>query len=66
MNSDVTVFYELEESNQGKVTFGNKKSRKIIRVNKIGKNPSSSIEHIYLVDVLKFNFLGISQFYDKG
>jgi len=61
MTSDASVFIDLEKSEQGKVTFGDKKYGKFTRVVKDGKDSSNSIEDVYLGDRLKFNRLSISQ-----
>ena len=55
------MFLELKESNQGLMTFGEKRNCRIIGVGKLGKEPSNSIENIYLLDDLKFNLLSISR-----
>ena len=61
MTDDASLFVDLEKYDQGKVTFGDKNNSKIIGLVKVCKNPSNSIKDVYLVDVLKFNHLSISQ-----
>ena len=66
MTCDAIVFLEFTESNQGKVTFGDRKYGKIIGIEKVDKNCSNSIENVYLANGLKFHLLSISQLCDKG
>jgi len=54
------MFSEFEESNQGKVAFGDKKAWKDHRVGKVYQNPSDYIKNVYLVDGPKLNLLNIS------
>ena len=60
MTDDTIVFSKLEESDQDKPTFKDKKNGRIIAVRKVGKVLSGLIENIYLVDGLKFSLLNIS------
>jgi len=60
------VFTELLKQELGKVTFGDNGYNNILSIRKIGKNPTSSIENVYLVEVLKYNLLSISQLFGKG
>lgn len=66
MTGNPSLFKEIKEKNLGKVTFSDKGKGKIIGIGKIGKDPSKSIEKVYLVDGLKYNLLSISQLCDKG
>ena len=50
----------------GSITFSDSKVGKIVWIGKIDKDPSKSLEHLYLVEGLKFNLLSISQLWDKG
>jgi len=65
MSGNATVFSEIEKK-FGSVNFGDNKVGKIIGIGKIGKDPSKSLENVYLVEGLKFNLLSISQLCDKG
>ena len=47
------------------MTFGGNGCHNILGIGKVGKNPTSSIENVYLVDGLKYNLLSISKQYDK-
>ena len=47
------------------MTFGDNGRDNILGIGKIGKNFASSIKNVYLVDGLKYNWLNISQCYDK-
>jgi len=57
---------EMNFKEYGSITFGDNIRGKIIRISKIGKDPSKSLENVYLVERLKFNLLSISQLCDKG
>ena len=65
MTGDKIKFYLLTEGEGGQVTFRENSKGKIIGTSKIGKNPSSFIEDVMLVDGLAYNFLSISQLCDK-
>ncbi|XP_070041529.1 uncharacterized protein [Nicotiana tomentosiformis] len=49
----------------GNVSFGNGKKGEIIRVRKVGKSDSHSIENVYLIDGLKYNLISVSQLCDR-
>ena len=66
MSDNASLFIEVKKKECGSVTFGDKGIGKIISVGKIGKNPSNSIDNVYVVDGLKVNILCISQLCDKG
>ena len=66
MSGNASLFTKIKKKGHGSVTFGDKSMGKIIGVGKIGKDPSNSIDNVYLVDGLKFNLLSISQLCDKG
>ena len=57
---------EFQKQKSGKVTFKNNGRGNMLSIGKIGKNPTSSIDNVYLIDGLKYNLLSISQLYDKG
>ena len=56
----------LTENESGQVTFGGNTKGKIMGTSKIGKNPSSCIDDIMLIEGLAYNLLSISQLCDKG
>ena len=56
----------LTESEGGQVTFGENSKGKIIETGKVGKNLSSCIDDVILVERLIYNLLSISQLCDKG
>ena len=66
MTGDKSKFCLLTESDGGKVTFGENSKGKIIGSEKAGKNLSSCIDDIMLVEGLAYNLLSISQLCDKG
>ena len=55
----------LTETESGQVTFGGNTKGKSIRTGKVGKNPSSCINDVMLVEGLTYNLLNISQLCDK-
>ena len=61
MTGDKSKFYLLTESDGGKVTFGGNSKGKIIGSQKIGKNLSSYIDDVMLIEGLTYNLLSISQ-----
>ena len=66
MTRDKSKFCLLTESDGGKVTFGRNSKGKIIGSEKVGKNLSSYIDDVMLVESLAYNLLSISQLCDKG
>ena len=56
----------LTETESGQVTFGGNTKGKVIGTSKVGKNPSSCINDVILVEGLAYNLLSISQLCDKG
>ena len=52
--------------NDGNVSFGDNLKGKIIGIGNVGDVSSTLIENVCLVENLKYNFLSISQLYDKG
>ena len=60
MTGDQSKFCMLIEGESGQVTFGGNTKGKIIRSDKVGKNLSSCIEDVMLVDGLAYNLLTIS------
>ena len=51
ITDDAIIFLELEKSNQGKVTIGDKKYGKIIGVGKVSKSLSNLIENVYFKSI---------------
>ena len=66
MSGNEALFTEIKKKKYGNVTFGDNIAGKIIGIGKIGKDPSNSLDNVYLVDGLKFNLLSISELCDKG
>ena len=65
MTGDKSKFCLLIESDSGQVTFGGNSKGKIIGSRKVGKNLSSCIDDVILVEGLAYNLLSISQLCDK-
>ena len=65
MTGDKSKFCLLTESDGGQVTFGGNSKIKIISSKKVGKNLSSCIDDVMLVEGLAYNILSISQLCDK-
>ena len=66
MTGDKTKFISLQSKNGGGVTFGGSGQGKIIGIGKIGKNSSTSIDNVLLVEGLNHNLLSISQLCEKN
>ena len=64
MTGDKSKFCLLTESDGGQVTFGKNSKGKIIGSEKVGKNLSSYIDDVMLVEGLAYNLLSISQLCD--
>ena len=60
MTGDRTKFCMLKENESGQVTFGGNTKEKIIGTDKVGKNSSSCIDDVILVEGLASNLLSIS------
>ena len=58
--SDKTKFCLLTEGEGGQVTFGGNSKDKIIKSGKVGKNLSSCIDDVMLIEGLAYNLLSIS------
>jgi len=65
MSGNESFFTEIKKKKHSNVTFGNNKVGKIIGIGKISKDPSKSLDNVYLVKGLKFNLLSISQLCNK-
>ena len=66
MTGKSTFFIKLDEYDGGFVTFDDNGKEKIVVIRKVGKNFSSFINDVLLVDGLKHNLLSISQLCDLG
>ena len=66
MTGDKTKFCLLTKGEGGQVTFGENSKGKIIGSSKVGKNLSSCIDDVMLIERLVYNLLSISQLCDKG
>ena len=66
MTGDKTKFCLLTKGEGGQVTFGENSKGKIIVSGKVGKNLSSCIDDVMLVEGLVYNLLSISQLCDKS
>ena len=60
MTGDKTKFYLLTKGEGGQVTFRGNSKGKIIGSGKVGKNLSSCIDDVILVEGLVYNLLSIS------
>ena len=65
ITGDRSKFWLLIENEGGQVTFEENSKGKIIGLGKVGKNPSSYIDEVMLVEGLAYNLLSISQLCDK-
>ena len=66
MTGDSCLFSKLEKKNGGNVTFGDNAKGKVVGIGTIGKDSSTCIDNVLLVDGLKHNLLSVSQLCDKG
>ena len=66
MTGGRTKFCMLTEDESGQVTFRGNTEGKIIGTRKVGKNSSSCIDDVMLVEGLAYNLLSISHLCDKG
>ncbi|XP_049369479.1 uncharacterized protein LOC125834371 [Solanum verrucosum] len=66
MTGDTQNFHSLEAHQGGGVSFGDGKNGLILGVGKIGRSMKHSIDSVYYVSGLKYNFLSVSQICDKG
>ena len=48
----------------GHIKFGDNNKGKIISIGKVGEEPLSTIDNVYLVNGLQHNFLSVSQLCD--
>jgi len=60
MTGEKSNFLSLTAAEGGSVAIGNGMSRTIIKIGKIGKSLSHSIDSVYLVDGLRHNLLSVS------
>jgi len=66
MAGDASKFIHISPKNSEHVTYEDNNKGKIVGVEKIGMNPSTSIKNVLLIDGLKHNLLSIYQLCDKG
>ncbi|XP_070007824.1 uncharacterized protein [Nicotiana sylvestris] len=66
MTGNTTDFLSLKALQGGSVSFGNGKRGYILRVGKVGKSLTHSIENVHYVNGLKYSLLSVSQICDKG
>ncbi|XP_070029457.1 uncharacterized protein [Nicotiana sylvestris] len=66
MTGNTYDFLSLNALQGGNVSFGNGKKGYILRVGRIDKSLSHSIENVYYVNIFKYNLLSVSQNCDKG
>ena len=59
MRGNATLFTKIKNKGYEGVTFEDISIGKTISIGKIHKDPSNSIDNVYLVDGLKFNLLSI-------
>jgi len=61
MSGNESLFTEIKKKKYENVTFGDNRAGQMIQISKINKDPSKSLENVYLVKGLEFNRLSISQ-----
>jgi len=66
MIGNALMLSKLEDPHQGKVTFGDKKNGRVIKVGKVDKHPFCLVENVYLVDDRKAKLLSSSRLCNKG
>ena len=66
MSGKVSLYSKIKERCNGLITICDKGKCKSLGVGKVGKNPSKTIDNIYLVEGLNFNLLSVFQLCDKG
>ncbi|RCU38693.1 hypothetical protein DVA76_17575, partial [Acinetobacter baumannii] len=66
MTGDKAKFNSLSSIDGGHVKFGGGAKEKIIGIGNVGKEDSTCINEVLLVDGLKSNLISISQLCDKG
>ena len=66
MTGYASKFIDISPKKSGHVTYGDNNKGRILGVEKIGTNSSTSIENVLLVDGLKHSLLSVSQLCDKG
>jgi len=59
------MFTEFWKQKYGEVAFGDNGRGSIPNIGKIGSNSTNSIDKVYLIDGLKYNFLSVSQLCDN-
>ena len=66
MMGDASKFTHISPKKSKHVTYGDNNKGRILGVEKIGTNSSSSIENVLLVEGLMHSLLSVSQLCDKG
>ncbi|PKA48986.1 Retrovirus-related Pol polyprotein from transposon TNT 1-94 [Apostasia shenzhenica] len=66
MTRDKSKFITLKPRNGGLATFGDDTKKRIIEIGKVGKDSTTSIDKVLLVDGLAYNLLSISQLCNNG
>jgi len=56
MNGNAALFTVIKKKEHKNITFDEKGMGKIIGIGNVGKDSSNSIDNVYLVDGLKFNY----------
>jgi len=65
MTGDASKFTHISPKKSGHVTYGDNNKGRILGVGKIGRNSSTSIENVLLVEGLNHSLLSVSQLCDK-
>ena len=65
MSAKETLSIEIKKKKHENITLGDNRVRTIVGIGKINKDPSKSLENVYLVKGLKLNLLCVSQICDK-
>ncbi|PKA59915.1 hypothetical protein AXF42_Ash015973 [Apostasia shenzhenica] len=66
MTGDKSKFITLKPRNGGLITFGDDTKKRTIKIGKVDKDSTTSIDKVLLVDGLAYNLLSISQLCDNG
>nr|KYP42895.1 hypothetical protein KK1_035674 [Cajanus cajan] len=66
MTGDASKFIDLTPKKNGQVTYGDNNEGKILGIERMGTDFSTSIKYVLLVDGLKHSLLSVSQLCDKG
>lgn len=66
MKESKDPFKTVTDFNRGDISFENNSKGKIIGIDTISFNESCNITNVYLVKIIKYNLLSISQLCDAG